>query len=54
MPNCKKMYLKLFNAHTKALAILEEAGQETEEIAMDENMKIIVLSKQENEKKEDE
>ncbi len=35
MPDYREMYLKLYRAHAKVLAILNQATLETEEIAME-------------------
>lgn len=47
MPDYKKMYCKLFGAVTKAITILQEAQQETEEIYI---VRISGYSRTENQK----
>lgn len=35
MPDYKALYLKLFRAQNKAIKLLEQAGQESEEMVLD-------------------
>ncbi len=50
MPDYKKMYFKLFNAHIKVLEILKMAEIETEEIAMQEGEEAIAFCVSKKEK----
>lgn len=48
MPNYKEMYFKLFRAHSEVLAILEQAGLKTEEMAMEDNEPILLIDIEED------
>jgi hypothetical protein len=50
MPDYAEMYKKLFRSQTKAIQILQQAQQETEELYIsDEGPDLIVLQPQESE-----
>lgn len=54
MPDYKEMYFKLFRAHAKVIAILAQAGQEAEEMAIEASDPVVfpTLAEQEKQKRD--